>query len=539
MSAYPVLRPYARGDVPVLSAEEAVAFDRASIDVDGIPERVLMENAGRSAAHVVARLFPDGRVVGLVGSGNNGGDALVLLRTLHAWGRDVRAVLVADRAADDPLLHAWPVPTTSDERLGDSGLSELLGGAAVVIDGVLGTGARGAPRPRQAAALAHMNDAERPVVALDVPSGVDATTGAVPGEAARAHVTVAFGAAKLGSFLHPARAHVGRLVVVEIAFPPSTVAASAWLATPEWARARLPRRSSDTHKKAVGTVLVVAGQKGMAGAALLAGSAAFRAGAGLVRVASAPENRSAIQAALPEAIYVDASDEAALAGALAESDAVAAGPGLGTSAEAAQALQAVAGGPPRPTVLDADALNVAAAGGLDLRALAAGRPLLVTPHPGEMARLRAASGDGVTRARRGATGSGDDKEGSSDAATVARDAADRWGCAVLLKGAPSVVAAPGQPLLIDTQGSSDLAVAGMGDALTGVCGALLAQKVAPREAGAVALFLTGRAAQLAGRGKGLVPSDVVRWLPEALEERSSALDSLGLPFVTLDADAAR
>jgi len=518
--AHPPIRPFARGLVPAPTGPESVALDRRAIDDVGVPQAVLMENAGRSAATVLQRLYPTGPVVGLVGAGNNGGDALVLLRTLQAWGREVRAVLVADRDAGDPLLHGWPVPLTRDEELDSADWTALLAGAAVVVDGILGTGVRGAPRERQAEAIGRINASGRPVLAIDVPSGIDATTGAVAGVAVRADVTVAFGAPKLGSLLHPARALVGRHVAVEIGFSPwETDATGASVATPAWARARLPRRGTDTHKKAVGSVLVVAGGSGMAGAAILAARAAFRAGAGLVRVCSVPENRVAIQAGLPEAIYVDASDAEAVATALEDSDAVAAGPGLGTDARAAAVLVAVVDGPPRPTVLDADALNLAAAGEVDLADVAAGRPTLITPHPGEMARL-SRGGD------------------ASDRPALARDAAATFGCAVLLKGAPSLVASNGA-LMVDTQSSSDLAVAGMGDALTGVCGSLMAQGLAPAVAGSVGLYLTGRAAHIAGRGAALTPSDVVRWLPDALTEEAVSRNDLDLPFVTYDADAPR
>ena len=527
-SAHPPLRPFGRSTVAAPTAAESVELDRRAIEDLGVPQSVLMENAGRSAAAVLERVFPPGPVVGVVGAGNNGGDALVLLRTLRAWGREVHAVLAADRPRDDPLLHGWPLPVTPDGDLDDDGWARLLGRAAIVVDGVLGTGVRGAPRDRQAAAIRHVNGSGRPVLALDVPSGIDATTGAVPGEAVEADVTVAFGAPKLGSLLHPARARVGRLVAVEIAFPPwGEGETGAQVATPAWVRARLPRRGSDTHKKAVGCVLVVAGQPGMGGAAILAAKAAFRAGAGLVRVCSAPENRAAVQSALPEAIYVDASDVEALRAALAESDAVAAGPGLGTGEAAKRLLAALAEGPPVPTVLDADALNVAAAGALDLAAMGERRPLLVTPHPGEMSRLLE---------RAGGSGVAPDADHTPARALAA---AERFACVALLKGAPSVVATADEPLLIDTQSSSDLAVAGMGDALSGMCAALMAQGLGPRESGAVGLYLSGRAARLAGRGAGLVPTDVIRWLPEALAEHAQGVSDLDLPFVLFDADAAR
>ena len=518
----PPLRPFGGTRVWAHTGAESAEIDMRAIRSRGVPQPVLMENAGRSAAAILSRLFPSGPVVGLVGAGNNGGDALVLLRTLRAWGRDVEAVLVADRPEGEPLLHGWSLPVRHDDELDEVRWAALLGSAAVVVDGVLGTGVRGAPRKRQAAAVARMNACGRPVLALDVPSGVDASTGGVPAEAVRAAVTVAFGAPKLGCLLHPARPLAGRLVAVEIGFPPPGPGeADALLVTPAWARRHLPVRATDTHKNAVGSCLIVAGRVGMAGAAVLAARGALRAGAGIVRVCSAPENREIIQAAVPEAIYVDASDQDALRAAVEQSDALAAGPGMGTDPEARAILDTVTRAGRARVVLDADALNVAAGGGLDLAELGARGPLLITPHPGEMARLLPSP------------------QGGEDRLAAAREAASRFGCAVLLKGSPSLVAAAGEPVLLDTQGSSDLAAAGMGDTLAGVCAALLAQGAAPRVAGALGLYLSGRAARIAGRGAALTPSDVARWLPEALGERGGGVSDLELPFVTYDADPAR
>lgn len=528
MSAYLLpLRPYGRLDVPAPTGRESADFDRHAIEVLGVPQPVLMENAGRSAAAVLDRLWPRGTVVGLVGAGNNGGDALVLLRTLAAWGRDVRAVLVADRPEPETLLHGWAVPTSGDHEAGDDpeAWRAVLGAADVVVDGILGTGVQGAPRARQARAIDHVNRSGRPVLSIDIPSGVDAVTGGVPGEAVRADVTVAFGAPKLGTLLHPGRANAGRLVAVEIAFPPMPPgAAGAQVATPAWVQAHLPVRDLDTHKNAVGRLVVVAGRAGMGGAAVLCVRAGLRAGAGLVQVCSPPENRALLQAAVPEAIYVDPGEPGALEEALGAASAVAVGPGLGTGdgAEALLARVLEVGG--APLVADADALNLLAAGrGGTPGTVGARRPLLLTPHPGEMGRLRALEHDAIAADRVGAV----------------RGAAEAYGCAVLLKGAPSLVAAPGAPVLVDVQGSSDLAAAGMGDVLTGVCGGLLAQGVAPREAGGLGLALSGRAARIAGRGPALTPSDVLRWLPEALAERGAGRSDLALPFVTFDLDAAR
>jgi len=264
----------------------------------------------------------------------------------------------------------------------------------------------------------------------------------------------------------------------------------------------------------------------MAGAVVLAARAAFHSGAGLVRVCSAPGTRDAIQAALPEAIHLERGDVSALDDALANSDAVVVGPGLGTDHDARSTLTQVTESGSTPLLLDADALNLAALSVIDLAAIGASRPVLITPHVGEMSRLVAEEEWGAEATAAGRV-------------STARAAADRFGCTVLFKGAPSVVAGPGGPITVDTQSSSDLAVAGMGDALGGVCGALLAQGVEPVTAGALGLYLSGRAARIAGRGAGLTPSDVVRWLPEALTEAGASSTDLDLPFVTFDADPAR
>jgi hydroxyethylthiazole kinase-like uncharacterized protein yjeF len=518
------VRPFARGLVPVATGEEAAAFDRHASQAMGVPERSLMESAGRAAAEVVQRLYPRGEVIAVVGGGHNGGDALVALRTLAAWGRRVRAVVVADRPESDPLLHGWNVHLVRDEQAGDAAW-EMLATADVVLDGILGTGAKGAPRGRQERAIRAVNGAAAPIVALDLPSGVDAETGAAPGGAVRADLTIAFGWPKLGTLLGEGRALRGRLIAVEIGFPPLPDGHfGAALITPAWAAASRPQRELETHKYRVGTVLVVAGRPGMAGAAVLAARAALRTGAGLVHVASAPENRVVLQSAAPEAIFVDASDADALAERAASVDAVAVGPGIGTDAQGERVLGAVLDAGAQPLVLDADALTLLGAGRPRPLAKVAGtRPALLTPHVGEMERITSYGRDEI-RARR---------------VQIARATAAELGCVVLLKGLPSLVASPDAPVLLDSVGTSDLATGGMGDVLTGTAGALLARGLGPREAGALALHGSGRAAVRAGKGEGILPVDVVSHLRDALAEPGPGESDLDIPCVLLDLDAAR
>lgn len=502
---------YGRADVALPTAAEAAAADESARERFRVPDRVLMENAGRAAALVLQRLHPRGRIVGVAGSGNNGGDLLVMLRVLRAWGRDVAIAAAGSKPPDPALAHGYDMTTLESGTDADGALA----GAAVVVDGMLGTGSSGVPRGRVAEWIDRINAAGRPVLALDLPSGVDASTGRVEGRVIDAAITVSFGWPKLGLLLQPARRWCGRLVAVEIGFPPDCVAARAWAITPDWARQRLPRREPDAHKGVAGRLLVLAGSTGMGGAAALAAEAALRAGVGLVRFTSSSDNRVVLQTLVPEATFLGWSD-------LREADvapmhAVVAGPGLGTTAAARTALvRALELTGERPVLLDADALNMLGTGGLER--VAAGRPVVITPHPLELSRL---TGDPVN-------------DILADSPEAARSAARRFGCVVLLKGQPSIVAAPDGTLLVSTVGSSDVAAAGMGDQLAGTVGAMLAAGRDPLTAAGLGLFLSGRAADIAGLGTALTPRDVSAHLASALRRVGPPESDLAFPFVTFD-----
>ena len=523
------IRPFGARRVWAPTGAEASAFDRFAIDNQGVPQETLMECAGRSAAHVLELIFPRGEVVAFIGTGNNGGDGLVLLRTLRAWGRPVRAVLVGDGDVREDLLHSWDVPLRSDADLlatdgGEPG--KAVGRADIVVDGILGTGIRGAPRSRQARAIQAINASERAVFALDTPSGVDGDTGSIKGIAVAAQVTVAFGWPKLGTLLQPGRAKVGRLIAVEIGFPPVEEGLfGAVVVTPAWAMEALPARQPATHKNEVGSLLLVAGAAGMAGAAVMAARGALRAGVGLLRVVSAPENRSILQGAVPEAVFVPGNDAEAVKEAARASSALALGPGLGDGDEACRLLMSVREvSEGSPTVLDADALNCAASGeGPTVEQWATGRPVVITPHLGEMRRLSKMGADDIER----------------DRVSAARGLAESTGVTVLLKGLPSIVVPPAGVCRVDTVGTSDLASGGMGDVLTGVVGAFLAQGMSPSRAGALALYLTGRAAVRTEMGPALTPSDVVDEMAAVWTEKGSGETDLLLPFILFDQDAAR
>jgi NAD(P)H-hydrate epimerase len=314
------------------------------------------------------------------------------------------------------------------------------------------------------------------------------------------------------------------LVAVEIGFP-QEAEFPARMITPQWASTARPTRASDAHKNSVGRLLILAGKPGMAGAAVMAGRAALRAGVGLLRIASPVENREILQSTLPEAIFVDGTSPDALLQAQTESDAVLAGPGMGSHEAAVTALGQLCGSDSRvPLVLDADALNMIAQAPVPgLSEITAERAVLVTPHLGEMERLSGVARHELTERR----------------IEAAQDFSAQSGSTLLLKGLPSMVVEPGGRVWVDSVATSDLATAGMGDVLAGAAGAFAAQGVAGAESGCLALYYTGRAALLAGTGVSLTPSDVIERLPTALAEAGSGYSDLDFPFVIFDQDPAR
>ncbi|HET7232891.1 MAG TPA: NAD(P)H-hydrate dehydratase [Longimicrobium sp.] len=511
-----IVRPlppfFARDAVPVVTADEMRAWDRAAIDTHGVPEPVLMESAGRAAAAVLHRLYPRGRVLVACGSGNNGGDGMVVARTLRAWGREVRVLAAGSKPPADALRHGWEMDVAGIDTLEDS-----VAWADVLVDALLGTGSTGAPRDPYDRVIRAMNGAGKPVVALDGPSGVDFTTGAAAGEVVDADVTVTFGAPKRGLLLFPGRERCGRIVCVEIGFNPLETGFGAQLITPAWAVRHLPAVAPNAHKGQLGRVVIVAGRAGMAGASVLAGMGALRAGAGMAVLVAPDANRAILQTAIPEALYEDR--DSVDDDVFANAGVIVAGPGMGTDDAALALLRKIAAAADCPLLFDADATTLLAKNPAlrdDIR-----QPLLLTPHPGEAGRLLDRSTKDIT----------------ADPFTAVADLAERYRCAVLLKGAPSLVASTDDPTLVSVAGHSGIATGGMGDTLSGVTGALLALSREPRTAAGLGLWYCGRAAEIAGRGRGLLPRDVAEHVPTALLEASSTESSLGVPGVTLDLQA--
>jgi len=396
----------------------------------------------------------------------------------------------------------------------DPAVDQPIPPADIVLDCLLGTGSSGAPRGAIAAAIASACAGPAPVLACDIPSGIDPDTGEVAGAAIRARTTVALSTLKRGLLLHPGAAHAGAIRVAAIGIPAACFPpAPDHLATRDLVRGLLPERAQhrDANKGSFGKVLVVAGSRGMAGAAVLAGTAALRAGAGLVHVAVPHGVLGAAATLAPELVF-HAMPETASGGhggagawerleeLLSGVDAVAAGPGLGRDPAALALVRDLVRRTRLPLVVDADGLAAFAGTAETLRP--SGPPVVLTPHPGEMARLRGIA-SGEVQARRWDT---------------AREAAISLGAVVLLKGARTVIGEPTGGICVNRDGSPALATAGSGDVLTGVVAALLAAGLAPWDAARAGAYLHALAGERAAappfRG-GVLAGEIRDHLPGA------------------------
>lgn len=474
--------------VSVVDADGAAARDRESIAA-GIPSRALMQRAGAAAAAEIARRLPARLTHGVAvyaGGGNNGGDAWVVARALAAAGIRVSVDEAVAAATDD---------ARAERALARAGgaFPPVDGSEAVIVDGLLGTGAVGAPRDAVASAITriatHRARGAR-VVALDMPSGVDASTGMCPG-AVRADLTITFGTMKRGLLV--ARGNAGRIVVVDIGLDAANET-SAGLVDRAFVDEVVRPFAADVHKGMRGRLAVVGGARGMAGAAILAGDAALRSGIGLVRLVLAPESVTVAQSALPSALAsVWPADDTALAGTISEwAGVVLLGPGLGRDDDARALCERVLRAWRGPVVLDADALTVFGGDTDALAALLGGRPAVLTPHAAEFARIAGSEVEAVLHTRFDAP------------AGLAR----RTGAAVLLKGVPTVVSTPDGRTLVSARGSPALATGGSGDVLAGIVAAILAQDRDPLRSAAAAAWLHGRAAERAGKLLGVRGSTV-------------------------------
>jgi NAD(P)H-hydrate epimerase len=507
---------------PLPNAGEQRALDAWAIGERGIPGLELMERAGAGLADLVGERAPAGRIVAVCGKGNNGGDGLVAARLLRDRGRDVDVMLLGDlgdlhgdaRTNLERLPGPAPVPFTAG----------ALAGAAAIIDAILGTGFSGEPREPAAGAIAAINGADAAggvggararVVACDVPSGVDASTGEVAGVAVNAWATATFHAAKPGLWIDPGKTHAGEVSVIDIGIPAGGPVEPQVGLISDRATDGIPRRGRASNKFAAGSVLVCGGSLGLTGAPCLASESAMRAGAGYV-TACVPSSLNVIfESRLLEVMTVPLPDTD---GSLEpwgveqvlersdRADALVLGPGLGRTSGAQEFALQLARAAPVPLVLDADGLN-AHAGSVSLLAEREADTVL-TPHAGELARLLESDSESIGARR----------------LHNARLAARETQAVIVLKGDDTIVAAPDGRAGVNRGGAPALATAGTGDVLSGIVGAFLAKGMDSFHAACAAVLVHARAGALSARHigpEGVIASDVIAALPRALAARSA------------------
>jgi hydroxyethylthiazole kinase-like uncharacterized protein yjeF len=518
--------------IPVLSSAQARAFDEFLRDRCAVPSLLLMENAGRGAASIVDERLRSGlrgqrsrrggaspqaaRVLCVCGTGNNGGDGFVVARQLARLGHDASVLLCGPQTklTSDARLNfdAWrglggEVLELADDGAFQSLEDELWPNLDAIVDALLGTGLTRDVSGRFRTLVESMNTAHLPIFALDVPSGLNADTGAVMGAAVRADVTITFGHPKLGLLTSGASHQTGELVLTDLGVPRDLGSAreprAHWIEQSDVVSWLLPRTRS-THKGGAGRVLVVAGSVGKTGAALLASTAALRAGAGLVTICTFADAAASLDQRVVEVMTerIDIHDiQGSLERVLAGVDVVVVGPGLGLSEAARAVVDHLVFASPVTKVVDADAISHFSGRAGEL-AGAAGRCLL-TPHPGELGRLLGLSAAAVEADRFGAL----------------ERAVELTGQTVLLKGPHTLVAEPGSAPWVTSSGQPVLATGGSGDVLAGICGALAVELPLLR-AGAAGAYLHGHASQLwvrdqGGADRGLLTRELADLIPRA------------------------
>lgn len=508
----------------LLTAEEMQNLDKAAINQLGIPGVVLMENAGLQVRGEIHRILGDlkGKTITIfAGKGNNGGDGFVVARHLLNAGAQVKVMLfsdISDITGDAKInlniLQAMGHKIYSIINPNSLNIVKLaMVYTDLIVDAIFGTGFKGTVSEHVGSVIEIINSAAKPVVAVDIPSGLEANTGEVKGPCIKATSTVTFAYAKIGLLVQKGPDYVGKLTVADISIPPDLILtqnSKRFLITPEIVRNIMPVRKADGHKGTYGRVLVVGGSGGLSGAAALAGTAALKAGAGLVTLAVPASLHDLMEVKLTEVMTkpLSETEEVSIAPEavpevqeLAQNtDVLALGPGLSANPGTVTFVRELLTGMGVPLVIDADGLN-AIAGEDKLVAGCKVMPVL-TPHPGEMARLLGIKTEQVQNNR----------------VEAALSAARKYNSVIILKGSRTVVCSPDGTTYINPTGNPGMASGGSGDVLTGVVAGLLGQGLSPLEAAAAGAYFHGLAGDLAAAEKGmlsLMAGDILDYLPQA------------------------
>lgn len=503
-------------------------LDRRTIQEYGIAGIDLMENAGKGAAELLVRSFPEvrtGWVAVLAGRGNNAGDGFVIARHLMNWGIKTKVFSLSsrDNFRGDALtnLQSWlNMGGELFEILSKGNFTRAkkeLTTACLIVDAIFGTGLNSEVKGLFKDIISFINSIPQPVMAVDIPSGLDATMGKVLGAAIRANMTTTFGLAKIGQMVEPGIGYVGRLEVVDIGIPRSFIEEAdikTHLIDPEELNLRLlDPRPSGAHKGDYGHLFVLAGSPGKTGAAALICDGAMRTGAGLVTLGIPASLNPILEAKLTEAMteplpdaatgYLSSDASKQIRKLLKGKTALALGPGISTQPQVQKLLLELIPRVPIPLVIDADGITALASQPEILKECKSS--VVLTPHPGEMARLV-----GTTT-----------KKVQDDRIGVAKAFATTYGCIVVLKGNKTIIATPDEKIYINPTGNPGMASGGVGDVLTGMIGGLIAQDLSPLEAAIWGVYLHGMAGDLAVQTVGEIPliaSDILDYIPDALKE---------------------
>lgn len=497
------------------TTEEARRLDRRAMEEYGIPEAVLMENAGSSVVRLMKEhiSWEDTQVVVVCGTGNNGGDGFVIARYAHEEGAHVTVLVMGNEAhmseasrmyrhvLEKMCIHVVPITKAQEAKT-------YLQKADIVVDALIGTGLTSAVTGEKAKLILEMNDAEALRISVDVPSGLLCDTGQTPGMAVMADFTVALGSIKRGHILYPGSMHTGKLLYSPIGIPDfARVDFPVELMDPVGIYAMLPRRNQISHKGKNGFIGVFAGSAGMEGAALLAGQGALYSGGGKIAVVTVEKAADRLAGKIPELMISSlgnaphfTEDMIAAAWEKAQAyDVLAIGPGIGRAKETRQFVKYLVEHWTKPMVLDADALFAIAEEGMDLASCPG--DLVLTPHVGEFAKLTGLS----------------PKEIEEHRIDVAMEFAEKHQVTLVLKGAPTVIAFPEGQAVVNPTGNPGMASGGMGDTLTGIIAAMLGQGLACSAAAEVGVYLHGLAGDMLAEETpiGYTASDVAHYVPKA------------------------
>jgi ADP-dependent NAD(P)H-hydrate dehydratase / NAD(P)H-hydrate epimerase len=493
---------------PLWEAAEMRAADKHAIEEAGVPSIDLMERAGGGLAQVVVTYAGDGPIRVVIGKGNNGGDGLVAARLLREDGRDVDVLAVGnpDELQGDAARNLSRLPGEQPRDF----TPEALRGSGAIVDAMLGTGFEGEPREPIAGAIRAINEVGGVVIACDVPSGVNASTGEIVGDAVEADVTASFHGRKIGLYVEPGKTHSGRVDLIEIGIPRSAPAPQVAGLISERVLRLVPRRTRTGNKFTSGTVVIAGGARGLTGAPTMAGLSAMHTGAGYVQLAVPAPAETVLALRLMEAMthaLPDKDGHHVEAGAdevielSKRANAIVLGPGLGRSDGAVAFARRVAHEVEVPLLIDADGLNAHAE---HLELIAERRaPTVLTPHDGELGRLLGIESSEVGAHR----------------IQHARTAAERSGAIVVLKGDDTLVVPPSGPMAVSPGATPALATAGTGDVLSGLIGALMAKRMDPFAAACAGVFAHARAGRAAAERFGadhVVAGDVIDALPVGL-----------------------